>query len=261
MKKKIAILISGNVRIFEKNKNFINKILSKFECFYFAAIWKNQKNINNLKLLYQPIEIKEINRNNWDAIVHKIKYVTGEENRSYKISNVLNMWDSIQKTTDFFYKYCKRFDLSFDYILRYRTDLQLSSYKDFSNQLLNLNNNEILIPECHNYRGVNDQFFFMNFTTFIILKKIINFLLFCIKNKRVFHSEYLFSQFIKSNSIKIKIINDINYSQLGDKTHGNLNLKPTKTAFIPPYDKIEMKKIKYLLKFKKLQKKINNILY
>ena len=163
MKKKIAILISGNIRIFEKNKNFINKILSKFECFYFAAIWKNQKNINNLKLLYQPIAIKEINRNNWDAIVHKIKYVTGEENRSYKISNVLNMWDSIQKTADFFYKYCKRFGLSFDYILRYRTDLKLSSYKDFSNQLLNLNNNEILIPECHNYRGVNDQFFFMNF--------------------------------------------------------------------------------------------------
>ena len=48
---------------------------------------------------------------------------------------------------------------------------------------------------------------------------------------------------------------------MGDKTHGNLNLKPTKTAFIPLYDKIEMKKIKYLLKFKKLQKKINNILY
>jgi hypothetical protein len=171
------------------------------------------------------------------------------------------MWDSIQKTTEFFYKYCRRFDLSFDYILRYRTDLKLSTYKDFSNQLLNLNNNEILIPECHNYRGVNDQFFFMNFKTFIILKKIINFLLFCINNKRVFHSEYLFSQFIKSNSIKIKIINDINYSQLGDKTHNNLSLKPTKTAFIPLYDKIEMKKIKYLLKFKKLQKKIYNILY
>ena len=79
----------------------IHHQLLKFECFYFAAIWKNQKNVNNLKLLYQPIEIKEINRNNWDAIVHKIKYVTGEENRSYKISNVLNMWDSIQKTTDF----------------------------------------------------------------------------------------------------------------------------------------------------------------
>ena len=76
MKKKIAILISGNIRIFEQNKNFINKILSKFECFYFAAIWKNQKNSANLKLLYHPIQIQEINRNNWDALVKKIKYVT-----------------------------------------------------------------------------------------------------------------------------------------------------------------------------------------
>jgi len=261
MKKKIAILISGNIRIFEQNKNFINKILSKFECFYFAAIWKNQKNSANLKLLYHPIQIQEINRNNWDALVKKIKYVTGEENRSYKISNVLNMWDSIQKTTDFFYKYCKKFDLNFDYILRYRTDLKLLSYKDFSKQLLNLNNNEILIPECHNYRGVNDQFFFMNFKTFIILKGIISFIILCIKNKRVFHSEYLFSQFIKSNSIKIKIIDDINYAQLGSKTHKNLSLKPTKTPFIPFNDKIEMKIIKYLLKFKKFQKKITNVLY
>lgn len=256
MKKKVAILISGNVRIFNKNKFFIKKILSKFECFYFAAIWKNQKNKNSLKLLYRPIKIIEIDRVNWDTVVKKIKYVTGEENRSYKVTNVLNMWDSIQKTTIYFYEYCKKFNLNFDYILRFRTDLKLLSYKDFSSQILNLNNDEILIPECHNYRGVNDQFFFMNFKTFIIFKKIINFLILCIKNKRVFHSEYLFSQFIKLNSIKIKIIDDINYSQLGSKTHKVLSLKPTKKAFIPFYDKIEMKKIKYSLKIKKFQKKI-----
>lgn len=259
MKKKIAILISGNVRIFNKNKFFIKKIFSKFECFYFAAIWKNQKNKNDLELLYRPIKIIEIDKVNWDTIVKKVKYVTGEENRSYKVTNVLNMWDSIQKTTIYFYEYCKKFNLNFDYILRFRTDLKLLSFKNFSGQILNLNNDEILIPECHNYRGVNDQFFLMNFKTFIVFKKIINFLILCIKNKRVFHSEYLFSQFIKLNSIKIKIIDNINYSQLGNKTHKVLSLKPTKKAFIPIYDKIEMKKIKYVLKFKRFQNKIKNI--
>jgi hypothetical protein len=261
MKKKIAVLVSGNIRLFDQNLPFLKNIFTNFDYSIFAAVWRDQKNLEEFKNLYKPIKIIEITKKNWEEAISKILYVTGEENRSYKLLNIFNMWDSIAETSALLTKYCYEKNDKFDYVLRYRTDLELISFKNFTNQLLNLKNNEILIPEVHNYRGINDQFFFMSFITFPIIEKITNYLILCINNKRVFHSEYLFSQFIKSNSIKIKIINDINYSQLGDKTHTNLNLKPTKTAFIPLYDKIEMKKIKYLLKFKKLQKKIINILY
>lgn len=57
--------------------------------------------------------------------------------------------------------------------------------------------------------------FFFNFKTSKVLKKITSYLILCINKKRVFHSEYLFSQFLRFNSIKIKIIDDINYVQLG----------------------------------------------
>lgn len=260
MKKKIAVLISGNIRLFYNNLPFLRKILTDFDYSIFAVVWNNQENLEEFKKLYNPIKIEQITKKNWDDVINKILYVTGEENRSYKLLNIFNMWDSIAATSALLIRYCNEKSEKFDYVLRYRTDLELISFKNFYSQLLNLKNNEILIPEVHNYRGVNDQFFFMNFKTFPIIQKIIEYLILCVKNKKVFHSEYLFSQFLKSNSIKIKIINDINYSQLGNKTHTNLNLKPTKTAYIPFYDKIEMKKIKYLLKFKKLQKKIKNIL-
>lgn len=259
MKKKIAVLISGNIRLFQSNLPFLKKILANFNYSIFATVWKNQENLEEFKKLYNPIKIEEITKKNWDDAISRILYVTGEENRSYKLLNIFNMWDSIAATSNLLIKYCNEKNEKFDYVLRYRTDLELISFKNFYNQVLNLKNNEILIPEVHNYRGINDQFFFMNFKTFPIIQKIIEYLILSIKNKKVFHSEYLFSQFVKSNSIKIKIIDDINYSQLGNKTHTNLNLKPTKTAFIPFYDKIEMKKIKYLLKFKKIQKKIKSI--
>jgi len=169
------------------------------------------------------------------------------------------MWNSIAESCNILYKHCKEKKIKFDYVLRYRTDLELVSFKNFSNQLLRLKDNEILIPSINNFRGVNDQIFFFNFKTSKVLKKIISYLILCINNKRVFHSEYLFSQFLRFNSIKIKIIDDINYVQLGKKTHADMSLKPTKTAFIPIYDKIEMKKIKYVLKFKRFQNKIKNI--
>ena len=44
MKKKIAILVSGNIRLFDKNLFFLKNILADFDFSIFAAVWRDQKN-------------------------------------------------------------------------------------------------------------------------------------------------------------------------------------------------------------------------
>ena len=51
--KKIAFLISGNIRIYEKNLVFfeeIKKILKDYEIIIVSSIWENQEDLENFKL-------------------------------------------------------------------------------------------------------------------------------------------------------------------------------------------------------------------
>ena len=53
--KKIAFLISGNIRIYEKNLVFfeeIKKILKDFEIIIVSSIWENQEDLENFKEIY-----------------------------------------------------------------------------------------------------------------------------------------------------------------------------------------------------------------
>jgi DNA-directed RNA polymerase subunit H (RpoH/RPB5) len=86
MEKKIAILISGNIRIFEQNKNFINKILSKFKCFYFAAIWENQKKF----VVILTLANLQINLLTHTFVPTHIKLTPTEKNELYKKYNIQN---------------------------------------------------------------------------------------------------------------------------------------------------------------------------
>ena len=54
--KKIAFLISGNIRIYEKNLVFfeeIKKILKDFEIIIVSSIWENQEDLENFKEKYK----------------------------------------------------------------------------------------------------------------------------------------------------------------------------------------------------------------
>ena len=60
--KKIAFLISGNIRIYEKNLVFfeeIKKILKDFEIIIVSSIWENQEDLEKFKEKYK---IKFINQ-------------------------------------------------------------------------------------------------------------------------------------------------------------------------------------------------------
>ena len=61
MKKKAAILISGNIRLFEENKKFYQKIFENYDCDVFASVWDNQENYSNFVDIFKPklIETKK----------------------------------------------------------------------------------------------------------------------------------------------------------------------------------------------------------
>ena len=98
MKKKIAILLSGNIRIHEENRKCLIDFFRDFEITIFATIWNNQKNINEFVQYYQINNYNLIELKNWESTLSKVKYVTGEENRSFKIENIFHMWLSISES-------------------------------------------------------------------------------------------------------------------------------------------------------------------
>ena len=93
--RKIAVLISGNIRIYEKNLDFLKKIFKDFKITIISSVWDHQENIEKFKNLYQIINLNRIKEKNWSDELKKVTYVTGEENRSYKIENIFHMWFSI----------------------------------------------------------------------------------------------------------------------------------------------------------------------
>ena len=84
--KKIAILISGQIRIFEKNINFfkdLKKILSNFEITIVSSVWENQDELENFKNKYDIKYINLLKEQDWTNNVSKVKYVTWEENSGF----------------------------------------------------------------------------------------------------------------------------------------------------------------------------------
>ena len=86
--KKVAVLISGNIRIYEKNFDFLKKIFDDLEITIISSVWDHQENIKKFINLYQIKNLNKIKEKNWSEEVNKVTYVTGEENRSYKIENI-----------------------------------------------------------------------------------------------------------------------------------------------------------------------------
>ena len=143
--KKIAFLISGNIRIYEKNLVFfeeIKKILKDYEIIIVSSIWENQEDLENFKEKYKIKFINEIKQKNWKDKINAVKFVTGEENLSWKIENVFHMWHSIVESVHFLEKINSENNLNIDYVCRFRTDI------------INLKSIENLMPLTQNIEGL-----------------------------------------------------------------------------------------------------------
>ena len=174
--KKIAILISGNIRLYEKNLVFfdeIKKILKNYEIIIISSIWENQKDLENFMIKYKIKFINQIKQKNWKDKTNKVKFVTGEENLSWKIENVFHMWHSIVENIHFLEKINSENNLNIEYVCRFRTDIMnLENIENLKSDLIELENNEFLLPSNRHFKGITDLFFIAKYQTFLKLKNI-----------------------------------------------------------------------------------------
>ena len=258
--KKIAILLSGNIRIHDENKKCLIDFFKNFEITILASIWNNQQNIENFIKFYEKENFNLIELKNWESSLSKVKFVTGEENRSFKTVNIFHMWHSIFESSKFLQGKVKEKKLNFDYVCRFRSDLIIKTSSNIiNNQILNLKENQILVPWSNHFQGINDRFFITRYNTFLKFMNIMSFIENFIINKPV-NPEYLFYNFIRNSKMKIILMHNLNEKILAQniKTHENYELKPTKNVYVPFVDRISMKKIKYEIKLKKNFKFFNN---
>ena len=253
--KKIAFLVSGNIRIYEKNfifLNYLKKTFSEYEIIFVSSVWENQEDINNFTKKYEIKFINLIKQKNWSNKTDKIKFVTGEENLSWKINNVFHMWHSIVENIKFLELVVSENNLKVDYVCRFRTDIiGIKDTKNLKNDLINLKNNEFLFSSNRHFRGLTDLFFIANYETFLKLKNIMNFFDKFSKEERVFNPEYFFYCYMSESNFKIKIADKLDLALIRME-----EAKPTKTVFIPLKDKINMKIAKRKIKFAQIINKL-----
>ena len=258
--KNIAFLVSGNIRIYEKNLLFLERLKKEFENYeviFICSFWQNQKDLDEFNKKYKVKFFNQIIEKNWDEEISKIKYVTGGENLSYKIQNVFHMWHSITENIKFLESVVKKSDLKIDYVCRFRTDIMtLKEIKYLKKDLKLIENNQILFSSNRHFRGITDLFFVAKYETFSKIKNIIIYFQKFINDKRVFDPEYIFYSFLNENDFKIKIAYKLDIALIRIE-----EAKPTKTVFVPFKDKMKMKIAKRKIKMNKLLNKLRYIFH
>ncbi len=242
-KKKIFILFSGEMRFFYENFLSINKILKDYDKIFLFYPWRHQRErIIKFEKYYKKKYVNYISENNWENIIKKIKY----QDNAASIPGMFFMWDAL---TQSFSKLKHKLNDN-DLILRFRTDIKINSEK-LNLNLDNIHDNTIYIPDCYHWNGYNDQVFlskvktlneFSNF--FTIVKQLI-------KNNHFICPEYTFYKFLKKKNINI-IFFDFNYQILKNKKILKIKdkLVKGKKSYIPIKDKITIKILKLLYKFR-----------
>ena len=257
--KKIAILISGQIRIFEKNINFLKdlkKTLSDFDITIVSSVWENQDELENFKEKYNVKFVNLLKEQDWTNYISKVKFVTWEENSGFKVPNIFHMWHSILENIKFLEKINDDNNENFDFVLRFRTDIICKKGLEFlTNEINSLKNDEILFPSNLHWKGLNDSFFIANYSTILSFKDFFIFLNKFIEDNRVFNPEYILYSFISEKNLKIRLINEFDLALIRVE-----DSKPTKTVFIPFKDKIKMKFAKQKIKLLKFQNKLKQVL-
>jgi hypothetical protein len=253
--KKIVFLISGNIRIYEKNLSFLKdlkEIFKDYQITIASSVWDHQDNIKEFKETYNIQFLDQIKEQNWDEKVSKVKFVTWEENLAFKIPNIFHMWYSVSENIKFLTKISNDQNLNFDYVCRFRSDIMCTGKINYlKKELENLKENEILFPSNLSFRGITDLFFIADYKTFLKFKNILDYIDEFIKKERVFHPEYLFYSYVTENNFKIKLAHKFDLALVRFE-----EAKPTKTVYIPLSDRANIKLAKRKIKFLKLINKI-----
>ena len=256
--KKIAVLISGQIRIDDKSLIFfeqLRKSLSNFELIIVSSLWENQNNLELFKKKFNIKYIKLIKEKDWTNEISKVKYVTWEENTAYKVPNIFHMWHSITENINFLIEITEKKQIKFDYVIRFRTDVMCTKGLDnLKSQINKLRENEVLFPSNLHWRGLNDTFFISKYLTFIKFQEILSFIVNFIEKEKLFNPEYILYCFINELKIKFILIKDFNLSLIRV-----FDSKPTKTVHIPFRDKLNIKIAKQKIKLYRFLNKFNKL--
>ena len=237
--------MTGQLRYFnELNYKVLKNSLKEYDLYFYIVCWKNENEDIKKKFikLYNPIKLIEIQDKCFLNEVKRIKI----PDTAVKSENIFKMWHSFIRGCELLKK--EKFDISPDYILRYRSDLLPSN-----NQKIDLGlcrENDILIPDMNHWNGVNDQFFIFKFSK---IKKIItfsNFISEYLNKKLLFSSELIFQRFLNKLSLNINYINfDYKIMKKNDNLKNKLIKKDTQNN-IPFREKffVSINKLKFKLR-------------
>ena len=155
------------------------------------------------------------------------------------------MWHSFIRGCEFLKK--EKFDITPDYILRYRSDLLPSNNQKIDLDLCGENN--ILIPDINHWNGVNDQFFIFRFSKIDKIITFPNFMYEYLNKKLLFSSELIFQRFLKKLYLEINYIN-FNYKIMKKNNSKNASLKKDIQKSIPFREKffVSINKLKFKLR-------------
>ena len=245
MSKKIIVLITGQLRYFnELNYKVLKNSLKEYDLYFYIVCWKNENEDVKKKFikLYNPIKLIEIEDKCFLNEVKKIKI----PDTAVKSENIFKMWHSFIRGCEFLKK--EKFDITPDYVLRYRSDLLPSNNQKIDLGLCGENN--ILIPDINHWNGVNDQFFIFRFSKIDKIITFSNFMYEYLNKKLLFSSELIFQRFLKKLYLEINYIN-FNYKIMKKKNNSkNASLKTDIQNNIPFREKffVSINKLKFKLR-------------
>lgn len=261
--KKLFILFSGELRFFEQNFFSISENLKDFEKIYLFYPWAKEKNkIELFKKYYTKNHIEFIFEHNWNKYIEKIKFPDYAAN----IPSLFYMWDSL---TQSFLKIKERL-ADDDVIMRFRSDIIVQSNK-LNLNLNKIEDNTLYIPDCYHWNGYNDQVFLSKVKTLSVFEDFFDFLNSSINNNDFICPEYNFYKFIKNKNINVNFF-EFDYQILKNKKliKNKELFVNEKKSYIPLKDKINIKVLKLLYKFrnfnnfyirKKKRNKTQNLFY
>jgi len=253
--KKIAFLISGNIRIYKKNLSFLNdlkEIFKNYQISIISSVWDHQDNIKEFKEAYDVKFLDQIKEQNWDDKASKVKFVDWGENLTFKIPNTYHMWFSVLENIKFLKKISNDQNLNFDYVCRFRSDIMCTGKMNYLKKELDiLKTNEILFPSNLHWKGLTDLFFIADYKTFLKFEDLLDYIDDFVQKERVFHPEYIFYSYLNENNFKIKLAHKFDLALIRIQ-----EAKPTKTVYTPLNDRINIKLAKRKIKFLKLINKI-----
>ena len=242
-KKKLFILFSGEMRFFHENILSINESLNEYDKTFLFYPWNHQSEvIKKFMKYYTKNHINYITENNWEKIIEKIKY----PDNAASIPGLFFMWDAL---TQSFSKL--KYELNDnDLILRFRSDIKINSKKLYLN-LDNVKNNTLYIPDCYHWNGYNDQVFLSKVKTLSKFSNFFEFLNKSIEKNHFICPEYIFHKFLKKEKINT-IFFEFDYQILKNKkiAENKDMLVKEKKSYIPIKDKITIKILKILYKFR-----------